>query len=51
MRKLRFDDYSAYYFPPCNSQEPVVSPVVLILPLECILQLTLKKKKKLFLLV
>lgn len=45
MRRLRFDDYSAYYFPPCNSQEPVVSPVVLILPLECLLQLTLQKKK------
>lgn len=32
MRKLRFDNYIAYYFPPCNYQEPVVSLVVLILP-------------------
>ena len=45
MRKLRFDNYIAY-FPPCNYQEPVVSLVVLILPTREHLTTHPPKKKK-----
>lgn len=46
MRKLRFDNYIAYYFPPCNYQEPVVSIVVLVLPTTVHLTTYSPKKKK-----